>query len=763
MSMPGKTPAVVLLCFAMAAARPGDARPIHYGAVDDPSLAACDQLDWRGRRDQSADCYRALLASDAAVEIRAEAAWALNDLHGANRLFRLALESTPGDADILTRWGDLYADTHQDAEAMDIYREALAGADGHAFARLGAARVLTRSFDEAAGAWLEPLLADDSLPAGARIGAWLLVARISLENQDLAEAGKALDSADALAAASGWPPLEIYALRAAADQVGGVQPSPWIDRSLAFNPHFGDIYAVPAHFHVIARRYREAIDLYQRAVDIEPGLARAHEELGVNLLRDNQTSRARRHLEIAYERDPFSPVAVNTLRLLDSFTNFDLVSSGEGDPAAHPLVLKLHKREAPAIATYAADLAQHAIREFTQRYSYTLRKPVIIEMYPDHEDFAVRTAGMPGLGILGATFGYVIAMDSPSARSTDEFQWGTTLWHELAHVFTLEATGHLVPRWFSEGVSVLEEWRSGPQPGVHIPLSVYAAMKEDRFLPIATLDQGFLRPTYPDQVIVSYMQAGLVCRYIDERYGHAKLGEMLLAYREGLDTSEAIGRALGLDAPKFDREFQSYVETEFGAFLAGLESWRRSHAELGRLVDSGSWKRAAELADELLAEHPAYVEPDSPWLALARARDELGQPDAALAALRDYWSRGGYDPAALKDLAERLVAGAEHATAIDVLNTVALVQPLDDELHGALGDLLLEAGRPAEALREYGILLALEPHDRADAYFRLARAHSRSGNIEQSKQYLLAALDIAPGYRPAQRLLLELTRAGQDQ
>ncbi|MDH5309436.1 MAG: hypothetical protein OEY08_05700, partial [Gammaproteobacteria bacterium] len=96
----------------------------------------------------------------------------------------------------------------------------------------------------------------------------------------------------------------------------------------------------------------------------------------------------------------------------------------------------------------------------------------IIEMYPDHEDFAVRTAGMPGLGILGATFGYVIAMDSPSARSTDEFQWGTTLWHELAHVFTLEATGHLVPRWFSEGVSVLEEWRSGPQPGVHIPLSV---------------------------------------------------------------------------------------------------------------------------------------------------------------------------------------------------------------------------------------------------------------------------------------------------
>ena len=33
-------------------------------------------------------------------------------------------------------------------------------------------------------------------------------------------------------------------------------------------------------------------------------------------------------------------------------------------------------------------------------------EPIVVELYPDHEDFAVRTAGMPGLGILGAAFGY---------------------------------------------------------------------------------------------------------------------------------------------------------------------------------------------------------------------------------------------------------------------------------------------------------------------------------------------------------------------
>ena len=81
----------------------------------------------------------------------------------------------------------------------------------------------------------------------------------------------------------------------------------------------------------------------------------------------------------------------------------------------------------------------------------------------------------------------------------------------MAHVFTLEATDHLVPRWYSEGISVYEEWSTGPLPGRQIPLHVIEMMQRDRFLPIADLDGGFIRPSYPNQVIVSYMQAGLAC------------------------------------------------------------------------------------------------------------------------------------------------------------------------------------------------------------------------------------------------------------
>ena len=44
---------------------------------------------------------------------------------------------------------------------------------------------------------------------------------------------------------------------------------------------------------------------------------------------------------------------------------------------------------------------------YEKKYQFKLNVPVQVEVYPDHEDFAVRTMGMPGLGALGVTFNTV--------------------------------------------------------------------------------------------------------------------------------------------------------------------------------------------------------------------------------------------------------------------------------------------------------------------------------------------------------------------
>ena len=82
--------------------------------------------------------------------------------------------------------------------------------------------------------------------------------------------------------------------------------------------------------------------------------------------------------------------------------------------------------------------------------------PILVVMFPRHDDFAVRNVGLPGMiGALGACFGRVVTLDSPTAREPGTFNWGETLWHELAHVITLQLSGNRLPRWLSEGFALV--------------------------------------------------------------------------------------------------------------------------------------------------------------------------------------------------------------------------------------------------------------------------------------------------------------------
>ena len=62
----------------------------------------------------------------------------------------------------------------------------------------------------------------------------------------------------------------------------------------------------------------------------------------------------------------------------------------------------------------------------------------------------------------------------------------------------------------------------------------------------------------------------------------------------------------------------------------------------------------------------------------------------------------------------------------------------------------------AGAIREYKALVASNPVDKAGAEFNLAQAYFAAGQKDKAEESVLAALETAPGYRPAQKLLLEL-------
>jgi tetratricopeptide (TPR) repeat protein len=325
-------------------------------------------------------------------------------------------------------------------------------------------------------------------------------------------------------------------------------------------------------------------------------------------------------------------------------------------------------------------------------------------------------------------------------------------------VFTLEATNHLVPRWFSEGVSVYEEWSTGPLKGRHIPVQVLAAMKEDKFLPVAELDRGFIRPMYESQVIVSYMQAGLTCEYIAGRFGQTALAAMLVEFREGKDTAQAIEAALKIPPAQFDTDFKAYVEAQLGSVIAQLEPWQEELAQAQEAVGKEDWRLAISRAARAIELFPDYVDEGSAYLVKARAHRELGESALGVATLLEYRKRGGHDPDALLALSRELVAAKRDGDATAVLEDVLMVAPLRQEVHLELGDRLLAASRSADAVVEYRALLAMRPNDMADAHFRLAKAYLAANDKAGSREHLLYALEIAPHYREAQQLLLEVVR-----
>ena len=747
-------------CLWLIAGPPLAAQVFDYSADRDAALRVCDAAFHRGDRPQATSCYAGLLRDSQSAAVRAEAAWRTGDLQAANAYFRTAVEIDPESARSRARWGRLFLLTHQNSEAINLFQESLELDPDYLPAKLGLAAVAAGRFEDRARALVEEVLEADP----AQIEAHLLRARMSLEDGALELAEEALGEALRSAQTRDLPPLEVYALSASADLLRGITQSEWTQRALDYNPAYGGIYATPAHFYVITRRYREAIELLFEAVRIQPDLWPAHAELGANLLRHNRVEEAQAHLAAAYEGDPYSPQVVNTLRLIDSFENFRVLhrempaTEGDGPGAqAQSIILRLHEDEAAVLDPYVTDLVADSIRTFSERYQFQLREPVVAELYPEPDDFAVRTSGLPGIGLLGVAFGYLVAMHSPSGRD-EEYHWGTTLWHEIAHVFTLAATDHLVPRWFSEGVSVFEEWSTGPRPGRHIPMNVLDAMQEDRLLPIAELDSGFMRPTYQGQVVVSYMQAGLVCQYIERRWGQQALVDLLQHYRDGLDTARAIEAGLAVSPEDFDRGFEAFIEAEFRTTLDNLDEWRDRMEAAYEAANESDWARALTASAAAIELYPGYVEPNNAYVVNARAHEALGQMDAAVETLEAYWRLGGFEPPVLHRLADWLSDAGRPADAIAVLNDVLFAAPLDESLHTKLGDWLMEAQLPEPALREYQALLAMNPFDQAAAHYRLATAYRALEDSAKTREHLLYALETAPHYREAQELLLEILR-----
>ena len=708
------------------------------------SPADCATLRRHGRRAEAQACYQSLtLAAD--PYLRAEGDWGLELYQDASNEFRAAVARADQNALYRVRWGRLLHERFNNADAAALFEEALQRDARNAEAYVGIALVGADGFDrKARESAARALQLDPKL-----FEAHEVLANLALEDSDPAEAVKQADAALQIAADA----LDAMAIRAAVELLADRSPDAWIQKMLQVNPSYGNGYALIASHLVINRRYEEGVAYYRMAIDLDPRLWSARSQLGINLMRLGQEEEPFRQLEMSYNNGYRDAATVNSLRLLDSYKNFTIFK----DDTA---VLKLDKKEAGVLQPYFEDVLRRAIATFEKKYKMTLAGPVQVEVYPNHEDFAVRTYGMPGLGALGVTFGQVIAMDSPSGRKPGSFNWASTLWHEMNHVFVLTATHHRAPRWFAEGLAVHEEGQASPAWGERLTPDIVVALKGKKLLPVAQLDRGFIHPEYPEQILVSYYQAGRICDYIQGRWGAEKLVDLVHAFAQLTPTPDVIKQALGLSPEQFDEQFQAWLYKDVGPIVPNFDEWRTRLKNLVELFTKRQFDEALKEGEAVRRLYPEYVADANAYEFLSEIEVTRGNKSNAVAVLADYQKFGGENPATLKKLAslrEEMGQAREAATTLDAINEIYPVN--DEDLHRRLGDLWLKQNNYPGAICEYASVVALRPLDKAGALFNLAQAYFAARQLDKAELSVLGALEAAPGYRPAQQLLLQIEDA----
>lgn len=706
-----------------------------------PQPDRCRTAEKHGHRDEAKACFTTL-ARDPNPYLRAEGHWGLHDYSQANDEFRAAVAQSDSNANYRVRWGRMLHERFNDQDALDLFKEALMRDPKNAGAYLGLALVSAAAFDGHAADWAHKALdLDPQLYEAHEV-----LANLALEDSDRTLAATEADAALKISGDA----LQAMAIHASIELLADRSPEEWFKKITAINPSYGGGYALAGHHLTINGRYVEGVDYYKKAVAAEPDLWSARSELGVNLMRLGQDTQAREQLQKCYENGYRNEATVNSLRLMDSYRNFVTLKDDT-------TVLKLHKKESDLLYPYFHAELKRSIAVYEQKYQMKLSGPVQVEVYPDHEDFAVRTLGMPGLGALGVTFGNVVAMDSPSGRKPGDFHWASTLRHEMSHVFILAATEHRVPRWFTEGLAVHEESQAAPEWGDPMTPDIIVALRDKKLLPVAELDRGFVHPSYPTQVFVSYFQAGRICDYIQNKWGAGKLLEMVHSFAQRVGTREAVEKNLGMSTEAFDKEFQAWLYDSTREVVAHFDDWRKQLTHLAGLAQNKQYEEVIKEGDAVIRLYPDYVEDANAYEFLAEAYLAKGDKPAAAKVLQAYVKSSGRRPETLKALARIQEEQGDRAAAAATLDRINYIDPAyDEDLHRHLGALWLAQKNYEGAIREYGSVVALHPLDMASAQFDLAQAYFAAGQKDKAEDAVLASLEAAPGYRPAQKLLLQL-------
>ena len=536
--------------------------------------------------------------------------------------------------------------------------------------------------------------------------------------------------------------------------------------------------------HLIGRklsqkyRFREGIEYQWRSLERDATYLPARRQAAQDLLRLGVEDQGWEMAAGVFADDGYDVTAYNLVTLHDEISKFTTLED-------ESFVLRMEAQEAAVYGQRVLDLLNRAKDTLCDKYGLDLTEQVIVEIFPNPADFEVRTFGMPGVpGFLGVCFGRVITANSPASQSAAPSNWEAVLWHEFCHVVTLQQTRNRMPRWLSEGISVYEERLADPRWGQSMTPDYRERILDGGLVPISDLSSAFMTPG--EDIQFAYYESSLVVEFLVETYGLEALKELFQDLAAGLPINEALPRHTD-DLAVLEAGFSEFATQAAEALAPGvdwsdpdiaglladddnlalLRQWLTENPANLRglmifaalLTEAEKWDEAKQTLQQVIDLYPGYIGGDSPYLRLAEIHAQLGESHELAVVLEAYGARDADAGETFIKLIELAQEQKDWPAVARNAERLMAVNPLTVHPHQGLAAAAEASGDSHRAAGAYRSLLALSPADPAELHFRLASHLEQLENPVSAKRHVLMALENAPRYREAQRLLLRLVDA----
>lgn len=532
--------------------------------------------------------------------------------------------------------------------------------------------------------------------------------------------------------------------------------------------------------HLIGRklsqkyRFAEGAAAQKRSLDMDPAYRPAKLQLSQDLLRLGDEQAGWRLAEEVANEDAYNVVSYNLVTLREELDGYRTLRDGH-------FTVRMAPNEADLYGERVLALLREAEQTLGAKYDVPLRSDVVVEIFPQKKDFAVRTFGLPGAdGFLGVCFGRVITVNSPASRADHPSNWESVLWHEFCHTITLTKTRNKMPRWLSEGISVYEEGQRNPAWATPMNPSFREMLLGEDFTPLSNLSSAFLRPKSALHVQFAYFESALAVEFLVERFGIETLKTVLDDLAEGVPLNDAIEVRTSSSLADLDDAFALFAREQAESVAPNatweeldvppradsraIAAWLDEHPQnffamqklAAAYLAEQKWDDAVESAEQMKDLYPEYVGPQNAYEILATAYLKQGDTDAARGELESLASRDGSAIDAYSKLMDIAEAEQDWKAVAENARRYLAVNPLVAEPYRHAARAAEELDDVPGAIDAYRALSHLDDTDPAGVHFQLAKLLHREDEHDEALREVLMSLEEAPRFRDAQSLLLEL-------